>query len=204
MENNNLDFEKLYRLISKYNENGQWIGDIDSLEYAQIVTVEESSEENKTIKEYLDSEMGSPEEVETKKLMALASVMSGDDRSAMEIAADIDEGVTFTKVAYKVGTGELDTLEAFDILVDKAAARLKAFVDVVLEPERASEVVSKTIVSVFPRARFAQPYIKEVVRRSAPVVRQAINYGIDKVADKAKSVVRSSVEWIKDKVKVFS
>ena len=204
MENNNLDFEKLYRLISKYNENGQRIGDIDSLEYAQIVTVEESSKENKTIKEYLDSEMGSPEEGETKKLMALASVMNGDDRGAMEIAADIDEGVTSTKVAYKVGTGELDTLEAFDILVDKGTERLNAFLDVVLEPERTSEVVSEIVASVFPPARYVKPYIKEVVRHSVPVVRQAINYGVNKVAEKAKSLVRRGAEWIKDKVKVFS
>lgn len=202
MEDNNLDFEKLYSLISKFSENGKVINDIDSMEYTEFATVEEvPSTENKTIKEYLDSEMGSHKEVETKKLMALASVMSGDDRSAIQIAADVDAGVTATKVAYKVGTGELDVLEATDIIIDKSATKLNAFLQHTLNAEVIGEVAGEAVALVFPPAQFVKPYVKAVVKRCVPVVKTAISYGIKSLATKAKSVVRSGANWVTRKVK---
>lgn len=202
MEENDLDFEELFSLVSKYSENGQIITGIDSMDFAHSWSAEkEPTEDNKTIKEYLDSEMGSEQETETKKLMALTSILSGDERSPMEIAADVDMGVTYTKAAYKVGTGELDVLEATDIVIDKAATRLNAFLQQTLNPEIVGEVVGEAVAFAFPPARFVKPVIKAVVKRCVPEVRRAISYGVKTVANAAKSVVRGSATWLSNKVK---
>jgi len=138
----------------------------------------------KCVKEYFDSPIGDPKEAEMKKLITTAVIAAKDkgtlpfelpatgseELTADIIAATVDEGLTRAKVAYKVAKGELDPIDATDILIDKSAARLTAAVDKAFETGVANELITNGIITVctyvgFPQVAAYRPVIKSVVQR---------------------------------------
>lgn len=93
--------------------------------------------EFKCVKDFLEMPINDSKERNLKKMFAAAIVMAKEkgvlpfemDTSSVAIASAIDEGLTRLKTGYQVATGELDAIEAADILIDKATARIIAIVD---------------------------------------------------------------------------
>ena len=97
--------------------------------------------EFKCVKEFLDLPINDKKEAILKKLFATSIVIAKSKgllpfevpESPEAIASVIDEGLTQMKVAYKTATGELDSIEAIDVLVDRVAVRAVAIADKVIE-----------------------------------------------------------------------
>lgn len=197
-----MDEEKIYKTVSETVEYSKVITTSEDLEWLSEEELEPAvpEEEFKTIKEYLDSKMGSEEEAKAKKLMALSSVLSGDESSPQELAAAIDEGVTETKIDYKVGMGDLDPLEAIELKIDRTAARLNAFLQEKYNSEVVGEVVSNAIAVAYPPAIAAKPFIKTLIRLAEPVIRKTIEVGVKAMASIAKAATRK----VFNKFKQFS
>ena len=97
--------------------------------------------EFKCVKEFLDLPMNDKKEGILKKLFTASIVIAKEKgqlpfelpSTSIEIASAVDEGLTQLKVAYKTATSELDSIEAADVLIDRAAIRAIAVADKIIE-----------------------------------------------------------------------
>lgn len=129
------------------------------------IKVEESTpiRESKTVKEFLDMPVNDKREANLKKLYAAAVVVAKDKKvlpfetpdTSVGVASAVDDGLTRMKVGYQTATGELDILEATDILIDRAAARTVAVVDKIIEKgvPFVADMLYKAVSCVFPPAK---------------------------------------------------
>lgn len=94
--------------------------------------------EFKIVKEFLDLPFNDKREVILKKLFAVAVNIAIKnktfpielkDTSSVAIASMIDEGLNRVKVAYLSSVGQMDVIEAADVLIDRAAARTVAVLE---------------------------------------------------------------------------
>ena len=193
-----MDEEKIYDNLNGIEKN---IVDISSLTELTLATpdVEKIDGEDyyATMKTFLDSQLGSREDLEMKKLMALSAIAAGAEASVEELASQVDSGAVSAKTAYKVSTGELDIIEATDVIIDCGEARLNTFIQSNLDIDVAGEAISACICCAFPKAKVAKPFIKAIVRMAEPAVRSCISAGLKTVAGYAKQAVRSVVSGIK-------
>lgn len=169
-------------------------------------TQTESLRQFRCIKEYLDMPIGDRRESGLKKIFATAVITARDkgvlpfelpEGGADAIAATIDEGLTRTKVAYRVATGKIDVVEGANILIDKGASRVTSAVNKVFKSGVVSEVVSRGVVRLckwvgFPQVEKYRPVIKAVIHRVEEPVRKVVTKGIKFVATAAKTVVRAA------------
>ena len=98
--------------------------------------------EFKIVKEFLDLPFNDKREVILKKLFAVAVNIAIKnktfpielkDTSSVAIASMIDEGLNRVKVAYLSSVGQMDVIEAADVLIDRAAARTVAVLEKAVE-----------------------------------------------------------------------
>ena len=177
---------------------------IENLEFEEI-------ECKAPIKEYLNAPIGSEKDAQFKKLEAAAIVIAQQNdclpfemsNEPFEIATTIDEGLNRTKVAYQTATGQLDPIEAVDILIDNAAARTKVAVDYAIESGAISDAITREVVvllkyfEVPSPERFA-PIIKNIARRVEKPIQKFVKKGIDIIAKTAKKTVHKIASSIKN------
>lgn len=197
-----MDYEKIFEEITKLDQTGSELTSLTntSLELEPVELVEEV-EPSPTVEAFLESPMDSPEDLEMKKLMAISAVASGSEESPEQIASEVDAAAVNAKSSYKVSTGELDVIEASEIIIDKGAARLNAFIQSELDMEVAGEFISEAVTMAFPPARRVKPYIKAIIQKAEPAVRKIVEVGIKSVASYAKSTVRKVATGIKEYAK---
>lgn len=174
--------------------------------------------EFKCVKEFLDLPINDKKEAILKKLFATSIVIAKSKgllpfevpESPEAIASVIDEGLTQMKVAYKTATGELDSIEAIDVLVDRVAVRAVAIADKVIERgmpvvlDKLCMVMTKVYppaITVVPVIKHAERYItvatKVIVRKGIRTLAQAAKPIVKQVATKVKSVARKVLNFLK-------
>lgn len=174
--------------------------------------------EFKCVKEFLDLPINDKKEAILKKLFATSIVIAKSKgllpfevpESPEAIASVVDESLTQMKVAYKTATGELDSIEAVDVLVDRVAVRAVAIADKVIE-KGIPVILDKlcmVMTKVYPPAKVVVPVIKRaeryitvatkvVVRKGIRILAQAGKPIVKQVATKVKSVARKMLNFLK-------
>jgi hypothetical protein len=160
-----------------------------------------------TVLEYFKDALDSKKDDDIKKVAAAATVIKQKIKNPEnpltpeEITQIADGGISAAKVAYKVGTGELDPTEATDYLIDRSAARLGTVVKTKCEQvgEKAGGVVGAKIGTVFgPVGAAVGAKIGATIGRCAgKFVGKVIIPGIKKVASFAKTVIETAWEGVK-------
>jgi hypothetical protein len=160
-----------------------------------------------TVQDWLKDTLDSEKDDDIKKVTAAATVLGQkiknpeDPLSTEEITQIADGGVSSVKVAYKVGTGELDPTEATDYLIDRGTSTLGTVVKTTCEKvgEKAGEVVGGFIGKVFgPVGTVIGAKIGGAIGRAAgKFVGEVIIPGIKKVANFAKEVIHRAWEGVK-------
>lgn len=174
--------------------------------------------EFKCVKEFLDLPINDKKEAILKKLFATSIVIAKSKgllpfevpESPEAIASVVDESLTQMKVAYKTATGELDSIEAVDVLIDHVAVRAVAIADKVIERgmpvvlDKLCMVMTKVYppaITVVPVIKHAERYItvatKVIVRKGIRTLAQAAKSIVKQVATKVKSVARKVLNLLK-------
>ena len=174
--------------------------------------------EFKCVKEFLDLPINDKKEAILKKLFATSIVIAKSKgllpfevpESPEAIASVVDESLTQMKVAYKTATGELDSIEAVDVLIDHVAVRAVAIADKVIERgmpvvlDKLCMVMTKVYppaITVVPVIKHAERYItvatKVIVRKGIRTLAQAAKSIVKQVATKVKSVARKVLNFLK-------
>jgi len=174
--------------------------------------------EFKCVKEFLDLPINDKKEAILKKLFATSIVIAKSKgllpfevpESPEAIASVVDESLTQMKVAYKTATGELDSIEAVDVLIDHVAVRAVAIADKVIEKgmpvvlDKLCMVMTKVYppaITVFPVIKHAERYItvatKVIVRKGIRTLAQAAKPIVKQVAAKAKSIATKVLNFLK-------
>lgn len=203
-------FSKIFNFFRPIVKNIQTRSALDSVfmepVFDKALTIP-SRLESKLLTTCLDSPLGSPSEVMAKKALATATIIAKKRgltttvhaKNPMELAAAVDEGVSRLKVAYKVGKGLMDTTKAADEIIDRAAARVAAFTDKVID--RGTPIVVNKVLtvatSVFPPVAVVAPLVKAAVPFIATAAKVVVRKGIAVVAKAAKSVVKTVVADVK-------
>ena len=167
--------------------------------------------EFKCVKEFLDLPMNDKKEGILKKLFTTSIVIAKEKgllpfkipSSPIEIASAVDEGLTQLKVAYKTATGELDSIEATDALIDRAAVRAIAVADEIIE-KGVPVVLDKlcfALTKIYPPATTVVPIIKASERYITIGTKIAVRKGINTLAKIAKPVVQKAVTKAKSVAK---
>ena len=164
-----------------------------------------------------------PEEATDRKRTIATAIIKGiregaiEPMSAPDIASLIDEGLTRMTVARQVGEGTMDTIEAMDVFIDHAAARVVTIADsLITKVEQGllakSDIIADTLVdraatglkavaSAFPLTRVLVPFIDTVAQFIKPAARALVKAGIKMVANVARTVVKKVVPFIAERVK---
>lgn len=201
MEEDSLIIEEINAMMTADSNRELYEREVMEAEEIEVEELTaEGAEKNPVINDFLNSEYGSHEEQVIKKMMAAAAIASGTEATPEEVASQADASAVSIKTAYKVSTGELDITESTDVLIDQAAARLDTFIQENLDMDWIGEKVVDVVAMAYPPAAQLKPYVKAVLKKSEPVVRQAISMGIKTVATYTKKAVRS----ISTKVKSFA
>ncbi len=174
--------------------------------------------EFKCVKEFLDLPINDKKEAILKKLFATSIVIAKSKgllpfevpESPEAIASVVDESLTQMKVAYKTATGELDSIEAVDVLIDHVAVRAVAIADKVIEKgmpvvlDKLCMVMTKVYppaITVVPVIKHAERYItvatKVIVRKGIRTLAQAAKPIVKQVAAKAKSIATKVLNFLK-------
>lgn len=174
--------------------------------------------EFKCVKEFLDLPINDKKEAILKKLFATSIVIAKSKgllpfevpESPEAIASVVDESLTQMKVAYKTATGELDSIEAVDVLIDHVAVRAVAIADKVIERgmpvvlDKLCMVMTKVCppaITVVPVIKHAERYItvatKVIVRKGIRTLAQAAKPIVKQVAAKAKSIATKVLNFLK-------
>ena len=163
--------------------------------------------EFKCVKEFLDLPINDKKEAILKKLFATTverCVSKGllpfeVPESPEAIASVVDESLTQMKVAYKTATGELDSIEAVDVLIDHVAVRAVAIADKVIE--RGMPVVldklCMVMTKVYPPAKAVVPVIKRAERYITVATKEVVRKGIRTLAQAAKPIVKQVAAKVK-------
>lgn len=193
---------------------------LQSLLLGNELTVEELPliREFKCVKEFLDLPINDKKEAILKKLFATSIVIAKSKgllpfevpESPEAIASVVDESLTHMKVAYKTATGELDSIEAVDVLIDHVAVRAVAIADKVIEKgmpvvlDKLCMVMTKVYppaITVVPVIKHAERYItvatKVIVRKGIRTLAQAAKPIVKQVAAKAKSIATKVLNFLK-------
>ena len=162
--------------------------------------------EFKCVKDFLEMPINDSKERNLKKMFAAAIVMAKEkgvlpfemDTSSVAIASAIDEGLTRLKTGYQVATGELDAIEAADILIDKATARIIAIVDKAIDHIMPIVVdkLCQVLVKKYPTATTVVSIIKRTERYITVATTAVARKCIRAMAGTAKTVVRKMTEKV--------
>jgi len=178
------------------------------------IVIDKDHKEIQAIKEYFEAGLDSGNDKAFKKAISIAILIGREkgilpdkilQKSPEEIGIIADRGITATKVAYKVGRGELSPLDAMEYTIDHNVAVLNSSITnaCVKYGSTLGGKVGGTIGSVFGPAgtRIGTAIGRVVGEAGGHVVGQYICEGVKKVVSVAKSVAKKGWEGIKSCVR---
>lgn len=183
---------------------------LNAIAVENIITADDIKEDCKAAIAYFVAPLDSETDNDFKKVVVAGVEIakqknllpeSLSDTSTEQITAIVDNGVTATKVAYKIAQGDIDPLDALDYLVDKTAARVKTVVTTACQTAGGSigASVGALLGGLFnPAAAAIGAKVGRVVGAAAgKKVAEVVNKGVGFVASAAKSVARTVCEGAK-------
>jgi len=206
-----------YSRILDSLRNSEALKEIISGDVINSETASKLSKDFADLKEFYQTPMGDPCEARVKKAFA-ATILVAEEKGFLpfklpdgcpeQVAALIDDVLTRTKVAYKLAEGELDIIEAADMLIDKAVSRLDALVDVAFEKGYAKQglrVVATTVCGWMKiPAETVVPVVDKIYDVLEPAIKTVVHQGTKLLGKAAKVVARTAVaayRTVKNKVK---
>lgn len=204
----------IYNCVRPISRNIQESSAITSLILGKNIDQLESipeRQESPMLSYYLDAPLLTTTDTSIKKALAVAAAIAkkrGVDaikaETPMDLAAAVDDSMTRVKSAYQVGKGILNTTASAEEIIDRAASRLVAFTDKVIDKGLpiVTEKIIKIVTKVCPPAAVIVPFIRAVMPMMGNFVKKAIKTGIQIAATVAKSVVKSIKKGFK-KIKNF-
>lgn len=208
METNTYNFDTKNNFVQHTEKQLTKYSVLQSLLLGNELTSEEIPyiKEFKCVNEFFNSPLNDKKEMDFKKLFAAAIIFAKEKGflpfdipcSEEEIATLIDNGLTRAKVAFQQAAGLLDDEEAIESLIDRAAARLIAQIDNVVEVGLpiVAEKISEYLWA-HPKTAWLAPIVETVLPYAAPYVSSAIKKGINEIAKASKKVVVNVVQIVK-------
>ena len=218
-----MDYDKLSEAANKVEVAIRDNSSLKSviIESSKDLISDVAGQARKSVQEFLDAPHGDKKEMVMKKALAAAMAVAKErdiitelPNTGAEIAAVIDEGLTYVKTNYQVGNLVLDACDAVDTLIDHAEARAVAVVDEAFKSGIVSKVATEGVVKLAsaipvigpvlgPAVKRCKPIINAVIKRVEEPVRKVIVAGVRTVANFAKTTVREFANTISNKVKNF-
>lgn len=163
--------------------------------------------ESKYIKEFLETPINDKKENVLKKIITTAIYIAKSrgtlpvdlPDTPIEIASTVDEALTHLKVAYKSAIGELDIIDATDVLIDRLTIRTIAIADKIIEKgvPIAIDTFCFALSNVCPSVRFVIPIIKSFEKHITVATKTLVIHGIKRLAETAKSIVKKTISLFK-------
>jgi len=162
------------------------------------------------VKIYFEKELNSDYDRDFKKAVSVATEIAKQknllpkqiiDKTPEEIAMIVDRSLTSTKVAYKLSKGELNPIDALEVIIDRNTAILNSAI--IKTTTKYGELwggkLGTTIGSVFGvgGAVLGAKVGKTVGKLAGHKVGEAISRGVKKVATVAKSLASKALEGVK-------
>ncbi len=163
--------------------------------------------EDKLMQAFLDVPFGDDKEAVLKKLFT-AAVIIADDKGVLpfslpstnpsDIASYVDEGLSRVKVAYQTSIGNMDSIDAADMLIDQLTVRGIAALDEAIQDNLpvAIDLACEAVIAKYPAARpfvllikvsekFLVNESKVLMARGMHVLNQSAKSAVRKLAEKA-------------------
>ncbi|MBF0112857.1 MAG: hypothetical protein HQK74_09015 [Desulfamplus sp.] len=159
-----------------------------------------------SVKDFFKTPLDSAEDLNIKKTVAAATVIakekgfikSFETSSNEEIAATVDYGLTGVKAAYKVGTGEMKTIDAIDYMVDKAVAVVATVVKSAVEKGVAFVCEVGAVIGI---SRYVKnPAAIEAARQIAKTVGESAGKAAGEYAAKGVQLLGKGVKGLLNNV----
>lgn len=154
-----------------------------------------------TISEFLDLPVNDKKETVLKKLLAASAIVAKSKGvlpveipdSPTAIASAVEVGLNQMKVAYKTAVGELDSIEAADILIDNMAARSVTVADKILEKgvPIVLDRLCVAMVQAYPATAAIVPIIKNTEKHITAGVKRIMAKGTATLTKIAKPIVQN-------------
>lgn len=192
---------------------------LQSLLFEENISQEhlEYATESKVLNDFFKEDLGSDKETLIKKVFASAIVLAKQNdclpfdlpsSDPTEIAKLVDAGLSRAKIAYQVGCGRLDPVEAVDALIDNQVAQTTALVDMAFKSGAANKILTQGVVAVMiyckvPNAQAFAPIISKCIQRVEVPINKFVNKGIKVIAQSAKTAVRKAYSGVKATIKSF-
>lgn len=168
----------------------------------------------KCVQDFLDASPNSPQEQVLKKVFAKAIVVAKEkgvlpfsipDYSPERVASIVDQGLDKIKMAYNVGRGVVDKLEAEEKTMNKQVARVMTVVDKAVEAgvSVAVNAVTEVIEKVYPPAKAITPIVKAVQPFIAERTKTFVRKGMEKIVSTARSTCKTVFSAVKNTVTSF-
>ena len=158
------------------------------------VSISEDGTPSQLVDAYLQADFDDDRDSKMKKIMVAAQLIGHvtgvaplEDVSSIGLAANADQTVEHAKVLFKVAANQISIEEAADRMIDVAATRLMASVDVLVDKgvDLVSSKLVPAICKAFPEAapiatapslllQKAKPLIKTVVKKAIPVIKEKV------------------------------
>ena len=169
-----------------------------------------SPKAQKAMERALNAKIYDDSESKMKKILA-ATTTAADKLGLLEktgftpteISTGADVAFMEIKTAFQVGNGLLTGQEATDIMVDTAAARLGAALEMTVKGvlHGAAEAVNAFVAAHCPPATvITRPLLNVAASWAGSKVGKAVNKGVQKIAEHVKPVVRE----VRDTIKTYA
>ena len=162
------------------------------------VSISDEGAPSQLVDSFLQADFDDAGDARMKKIMAAAQLIGHatgvaplEDVSSIGLVANADQAVEHAKVLFKVAANQISIEEAADRMIDVAATRLMASVDVLVD--RGVDLVSTKLV----------PLLSKVYPPATPVLIAASQL-LQKAKPLIKTVVKKAIPVIKEKVKLLS
>jgi len=203
--------------LKKELENNTFLGAIAfgegfGIKGEGFVIVDTEHREIKAVKDYFTTKLDSPEDKQIKKVVIAAAEIAKKNgfgplvgKSTAEVALIVDRGLTAAKLAYKIGKGEMTSIDVSDYLIDRTASTISTIMIKTCQKVGAEvgKAVGTAIGAVFSPAGAAVGAVvgQTVGYVAGTAVGEVVANGVRKIAIVAKEAVKKVVGKAIDVIK---
>lgn len=166
------------------------------------VSISDDGTPSQLVDAFLQADFDDDRDAKIKKIMAAAQLIGHatgvaplEDVSSIGLAANADQAVEHAKVLFKVAANQISIEEAADRMIDVAATRLMASVDVLVD--KGVDLVSSKLVpilsKVFPPATPVLTVASQLLQKAKPLIKIGVKKAIPIIKEKAKSLTRNLI-----------
>ena len=166
------------------------------------VSISDEGTPSQLVDSFLQADFDDGSDARMKKIMAAAQLIGHatgvaplEDVSSIGLAANADQAVEHAKVLFKVAANQISIEEAADRMIDVAATRLMASVDVLVD--RGVDLVSTKLVpaicKAFPEAAPIAIAASQLLQKAKPLIKIGVKRAIPIIKEKAKVLSRNLI-----------